>query len=99
MTAIAASPSLDLDHSAVIRATQEYLAALERGTTPDRADFLARFPAIAETLAVCLDNLELLQAAAPGLSRVGLGAAVDLVVEWAKAACLGDCGVTPGGGL
>jgi hypothetical protein len=28
-----------------------------------------------------------------------LGAAVDLVVEWAKAACLGDCGVTPGGGL
>jgi serine/threonine protein kinase len=57
------------DDPRVIRAVEEYLAALEAGPRPDRQQFLARQPEIAEALAGCLDGLEFLHAAAPQLSQ------------------------------
>jgi WD40 repeat protein/serine/threonine protein kinase len=52
----------------VIRALEEYLAAFEAGRRPDRREFLAGYPEVAEALAECLDGLEFVQAAAPRLS-------------------------------
>jgi eukaryotic-like serine/threonine-protein kinase len=56
-----------LDDPLVIAALEEYLAAQEAGTAPDRASFLARHGPLAATLAVCLDGLELVRAGSPGL--------------------------------
>src|SRR5712692_4511190 len=53
----------------VTRAVEEYLAALEAGKNPSRQEFLARYPAIAEPLAECLDGLEFIQTAAPRLQE------------------------------
>jgi serine/threonine protein kinase/tetratricopeptide (TPR) repeat protein len=55
----------------VVRALEEYRAALEAGRRPGRGEFLARHPEIAEALAECLDGLEFVYAAAPHLSGVG----------------------------
>jgi serine/threonine protein kinase len=51
----------------VAQALEEYLAALEAGTPPDRQTFLARHAPIADALAGCLKGLEFVQAAAPHL--------------------------------
>src|SRR5262245_41409768 len=51
----------------VTRAVEEYLDALKAGRRPDRRQFLARHPAIAEALAECLDGLEFIRAAATDL--------------------------------
>jgi serine/threonine protein kinase/Tfp pilus assembly protein PilF len=53
-----------LEEPAVIRAAQEYLAALEQGRPPSRSEFLQRYPDIAAALAECLDALELMNGAA-----------------------------------
>src|SRR6476646_9513766 len=64
------SPSAAPDDPRVVRALEEYAAALQRGERPDRAAFLAGLPAeVAATLAGCLDGLELVHAVAPELSR------------------------------
>jgi serine/threonine protein kinase len=60
-------PSPASDDRLVTRAVEEYLAALEAGRKPDRQEFLARYPRIAEALAECLDGLEFIQGAAPRL--------------------------------
>ena len=64
-----------LDDSQVIRAVQEYQAGLRAGARPDRQALLARFPAIAEALAECLDGLEFVHAATPDLSQPDPGPA------------------------
>jgi hypothetical protein len=51
------------------RALEEYLAAVETGHKPDRQEFLRRYPAIAETLAECIDGLEFINAAAPQIQQ------------------------------
>jgi serine/threonine protein kinase len=53
---------------AVVLALREYQAAVDAGTPLDRAVFLANHPTIASELAECLDGLEFLRSAAPGLS-------------------------------
>src|SRR5262245_25180401 len=64
------SPSTAPDDPRVVRALEDYAAALQRGERPDRAAFLAGLPAeVATTLAGCLDGLELVHAVAPELSR------------------------------
>jgi serine/threonine protein kinase/Tfp pilus assembly protein PilF len=62
-----------LDDPRVIRAVEEYLAALEAGPRPDRQQFLARHPDIAQALAGCLDGLEFVHGAAPQLSHPAPG--------------------------
>src|SRR5205823_12960172 len=53
----------------VIRAVHEYLAALEAGRQPDRAEFLARHADVAGELADCLEGLEFVHGAGPHLSH------------------------------
>jgi serine/threonine protein kinase len=60
-----------LDDPRLLRAAQEYLAALEAGTRPSRAEFAARFPDIAAKLEPYLDALNLFQSAAPLLHSSG----------------------------
>src|SRR5205085_2402209 len=55
------------DDPRVVRALQEYLTAMEAGRKPDRREFQARYPELAETLAECLDGLEFVRSAAPHL--------------------------------
>jgi serine/threonine protein kinase/Flp pilus assembly protein TadD len=51
------------DDPRVTRALEEYMAALEAGRRPGRADFLARHAEIAGALGECLDGLEFVTAA------------------------------------
>jgi serine/threonine protein kinase len=57
--------------SPVMLALREYQAALDAGKRLDRKAFLGRFPDIADELNECLDGLDYLMAAAPGLSAPG----------------------------
>jgi serine/threonine protein kinase len=59
------------EESRLLRATQEYRAALEGGRRPNRQQFLARHADIAAELAECLDGLELVHAAASELRQLG----------------------------
>jgi serine/threonine protein kinase/tetratricopeptide (TPR) repeat protein len=76
------------DDPRVLRAVEEYLAALEAGDAPRRADFLARHADIAARLGDYLDGLELIHRAgsAAGPPSAGTAAADDL----AGAEPLGD---------
>ncbi|MCI0461121.1 MAG: protein kinase [Gemmataceae bacterium] len=55
-------PSAALDDPRVLRAMEEYQAALEAGRQPDRPAFLDRYPELAGVLAECLDALQLVHA-------------------------------------
>ncbi len=55
----------DTSDSAVLRAVEEYLVALEAGHAPGRGEFLARHAAIADRLEDYLAGLELIHRAAP----------------------------------
>ena len=61
----------------LLRAAQEYLAALEAGRRPDRAEFVARFPGLAEQLATYLDALDMVHGASPLLPRPSPSPATD----------------------
>jgi serine/threonine protein kinase len=56
-------PRLDDDH--IVTAVHEYLTALEAGKEPDRAEFLARHPAIADELTDCLEGLDFVHQLGP----------------------------------
>ena len=58
----AAPPSAD----STARALEEYLAAAEAGAAPPRAEFLARYPELAEDLDACLAALRFIGRAAEG---------------------------------
>jgi serine/threonine protein kinase len=49
----------------LLEAVREYQAALETGRRPNKREFLARYPEIADELAGCLDGLDFLRSAAP----------------------------------
>jgi hypothetical protein len=51
----------------VTAAVEEYLAAWDAGNRPRREEFLARHADIGDALAVCLDGLDFIRSAAPGL--------------------------------
>jgi eukaryotic-like serine/threonine-protein kinase len=53
----------------VVRALEEYAAAVEAGRRPNRQEFEARYPEIAAELAACLEGLEFIEAAAPQLAH------------------------------
>jgi hypothetical protein len=75
----AAEPPGALEDPEVIAAAKEYLRALESGEGPRRQEFLARYPAITEALAECLDGLEFVHAADPRLPQPALDALSDPV--------------------
>ncbi len=72
------------DDPRVIRAVQDYLAAVEAGRKPNRQEFLALHADVADPLAECLDALEFVRAAAPQLEKAPPVAdappAIDLAV-------------------
>lgn len=55
----------------VVAALEAFLAALEEGTAPDREEFLARYPGVADELRPCLDALAFVHGATerPGDER------------------------------
>jgi serine/threonine protein kinase len=59
------------DEPRLLRAAQEYLAALEAGGRPDRAAFAARFPELREELGPYLEALDLFHATAPVVRSSG----------------------------
>ncbi len=69
------------DDPRLLRAAQEYLAAIEAGARPARAEFVARFPDIAAELGPYLDALDLFHTATPqrptAEEKASSGPAVD----------------------
>jgi serine/threonine protein kinase/tetratricopeptide (TPR) repeat protein len=55
----------------VIAALERYSAAARAGNKPDRGAFLAAHPDLAPALTACLDGLEFVADALPGLSGIG----------------------------
>ncbi|MFM9959875.1 MAG: protein kinase domain-containing protein [Planctomycetaceae bacterium] len=53
------------DDPRIFEASREYLAELEAGRRPDRREFLARMPELAEQLSECFDGIELAQSLRP----------------------------------
>jgi WD40 repeat protein/serine/threonine protein kinase/tetratricopeptide (TPR) repeat protein len=90
---LAAGPAGTLEDPQVIGAVEEYLRALDAGEKPNRQEFLARYPAIAEALAECLEGLEFVHAADPRLQQPALDALTDSAASATEihlAAPLGD---------
>jgi serine/threonine protein kinase len=65
----------NLDDPRLVEAVQEYVRAMEAGHRPDRQEFLARYPAIAGSLAECLEALEFVNAVGPRLDQPAAGRA------------------------
>jgi len=63
------------DDPRVLRAVEEYLAALEAGRAPGRDEFLGRHAAIAARLGDYLDGLELIHRAGPAAGPASDGGA------------------------
>jgi serine/threonine protein kinase/tetratricopeptide (TPR) repeat protein len=55
---------------------EEYVALCDGGTPPSRPEFLARYPDIADALAECLDGLDFIRSAGPGLRDSALSSSV-----------------------
>jgi tetratricopeptide (TPR) repeat protein/serine/threonine protein kinase len=69
----AGPPAPTPDDPRVVRALEEYSAALKAGRRPDRREFLARYAEVAGPLAECLDGLEFVCAAVPDVPRPAPG--------------------------
>src|SRR5262245_1193333 len=63
----------------LIRAMEEYSAALRAGQKPNRQAFLARYPDIAGALGDCLDGLEFVCTAGPDLGPPAEAALSEVV--------------------
>ncbi len=66
------------DDPRLVAATKEYLAELEAGRRPNRAEFVARFPGLADGLAPYLDALDMVHGAASMASRAPAKPAPDV---------------------
>jgi len=63
------SPAGDaLEDPRVVALVQEYLAVLEQGKSPNRNDYVNRYPELAVAVQQCLDGLDLIRAEAPNSS-------------------------------
>jgi serine/threonine protein kinase len=58
---------LKTPNARVTAAVEQYFADWEAGRRPSREEFLGRHPDIADALAECLDGLDFIRSAAPGL--------------------------------
>src|SRR5262245_17035145 len=70
----AAAPATD--SSRLVQVWDDYLAAMQAGTAPDRAEFVARHPDLAGELEECLASLEFIRKAAARASPLD-GIAAD----------------------
>jgi serine/threonine protein kinase/Flp pilus assembly protein TadD len=77
----APASALSANDPRVVRALEEYVAAQEAGSRPERADFLAHHADVAAVLAECLDALEFVRSAAPQLETTDAGSAESLPAE------------------
>ena len=79
------------DDPRLVKAVELYLAELEAGRTPSRAQFLARYPDLKVPLAACLEGLELVHKAAGSSagSQPSLRATLG-EIDFASADPLGD---------
>jgi serine/threonine protein kinase len=66
---VSAGAAGGLDDPRVLQAMEEYLKLLQSGWHPDRDAFLARYPHVAQALAVCLQGLDFVHAAGAELSH------------------------------
>jgi hypothetical protein len=66
-----------LDDPRVVRAVEDFMAALEAGQRPARPEFLAGYPEIADALSECLAGLEFVREMAPELSQPGWDGLVE----------------------
>ncbi len=91
---VAHDRSVSQDDPRVIRALEEYLAALEAGQSIVRDDLLSRHADIADVLGKCLDGLEFIHAAAPDVGQASslslLGQISNPPSDASGAAALGD---------
>src|SRR5487761_661960 len=80
------------DDPRVVRALEEYAAAVEAGRPTDRRKFQGRYPEIAAALAECLEGLEFVEAAAGQLAHPAAGRqkGAASVAEFWPADTLGD---------
>jgi eukaryotic-like serine/threonine-protein kinase len=77
-----APPHDPLADPRVFQAIQDYQAEIDAGHRPDRAEFVSRYPDVAEEVAGCLDGFDFLRAASPRAAHHGhSGAAVALAAE------------------
>jgi tetratricopeptide (TPR) repeat protein len=89
----ASEPAVPWQDPRVLRALEEYRTALEAGEPPDRQEFQARYPDIAQALAGCLAALDFVHLVAPELSQPGAGSQAgyaSVAHEIQRAAPLGD---------
>lgn len=70
----ATQPSPSAEDPRLLSAVEEYLAAIESGRRPNRQEFLARYPEIANELSACLQGLAFVNA---GAAHVAAEAGVE----------------------
>jgi serine/threonine protein kinase len=81
---------LAAQESQLAMVVEAYLAALEAGQQPDRAEFLARHPEFAEELGKCLEGLELVHRVGPQLSSATGPSNIAAADSTTSTATLGD---------
>ncbi len=84
------SVDVGLDDPRTLAAVEEYLAELEAGRQPDRRQFLARYPELADVLANCLDGLDFVRHTAPALAAQEAALPADAIPPEQPARSLGD---------
>jgi serine/threonine protein kinase/Tfp pilus assembly protein PilF len=77
-TSITGSARPGRDDPQVVGALEEYLALVEKGQPPNRADFLTQHVDIAPVLAECLEGLEFIQTASRRVRHLKRGSSTDL---------------------
>jgi tetratricopeptide (TPR) repeat protein len=87
---VAKEASCDARENRILRAMEEYTAALHTGQRPDRKAFLARHADIASELAECIEGLDFVHQAADNLSQPGGTGNVLIDAEVRPASPLGD---------
>jgi tetratricopeptide (TPR) repeat protein/serine/threonine protein kinase len=86
----AAAESARLDDPRLTGAIEKYLTLCEAGETPNRREFLARYPEFSAELAACLDGLDFVHCVAPHLREQSQPRDSDVGDAVAGRVALGD---------
>ena len=63
-----------LEDPRIFAVVQEYMSQLESGRTPDRAEFVSRFPELSDAVRQCLEGLEIVRAETPASQSAAMRA-------------------------